>query len=329
MDNENELLSFNGSRQVYRVLVMYYQDGRKQSEIAAATGLSVTTVNRMIRQGRESGMVEITITSPFLSAHQLEKDLARAGGLSEAVVAPNVTRADDAELRVVGAAAAAFLLSRLRDGDVIAITGGKGVSALVEALAPARKYQVEVVPALGCVQGKHYTDVNHVASEMAARLGGRAWQIHAPLFADTPSQREWLMGISGVDQVLQKAREATLAVVGLGSIFSNSSSYYDLNLTAREASDSIETSGARSELLAWLLDETGRPARFADNQRLVGLTLPELQRIPFSFAVAAGSNKIDPIHCALRGGYLKGLVTDEATAAGVIDQFGTSGGHHG
>ncbi|MGL9722981.1 sugar-binding transcriptional regulator [Sodalis sp. (in: enterobacteria)] len=300
MDNENELLSFNGSRQVYRMLVMYYQDRRKQSEIAAATGLSVTTVNRMIRQGRESGMVEITITSPFLSAHQLEKDLARAGGLSEAVVAPNVTRADDAELRVVGAAA--FLLSRLRDGDVIAITGGKGVSALVEALAPARKYQVEVVPALGCVQGKHYTDVNHVASEMAARLGGRAWQIHAPLFADTPSQREWLMGISGVDQVLQKAREA---------------------------SDSIETSGARSELLAWLLDETGLPARFADNQRLVGLTLPELQRIPFSFAVAAGSNKIDPIHCALRGGYLKGLVTDEATAAGVIDQFGTSGGHHG
>lgn len=302
MDNENELLSFNGSRQVYRVLVMYYQDGRKQSEIAAATGLSVTTVNRMIRQGRESGMVEITIKSPFLSAHQLEKDLARAGGLSEAVVAPNVSRNDDAELRVVGAAAAAFLLSRLRDGDVIAITGGKGVSALVEALAPTRKYQVEVVPTLGCVQGKHYTDVNHVASEMAARLGGRAWQIHAPLFADTPPQRDWLMGISAVDQVLQKAREA---------------------------SDSIETSGARSELLAWLLDETGQPARFADNQRLVGLTLPELQRIPFSFAVVAGSNKIDPIHCALRGGYLKGLVTDEATAAGVIEQFGTAGGHHG
>lgn len=291
MDNENELLSFNGSRQVYRVLVMYYQDGRKQSEIATATGLSVTTVNRMIRQGRESGMVEITIKSPFLSAHQLEKDLARAGGLSEA--------------------AAAFLLSRLRDGDVIAITGGKGVSAL------------------GCMQGKHYADVNHVASEMAARLGGRAWQIHAPLFADTPPQRDWLMGISAVDQVLQKSREATLAVVGLGSIFSNSSSYYDLNLTAREASDSIETSGARSELLAWLLDETGQPARFADNQRLVGLTLPELQRIPFSFAVAAGSNKIDPIHCALRGGYLKGLLTDESTAAGVIEQFGTAGGHHG
>lgn len=328
MDNDSELQPFESVRQVYRVLVMYYLDGQKQSEIATATGLSVATVNRMIRQGRENGMVEITIRSPYLSAHQLERDLTRATGLQELVVAPNVTSSEDGDLQGVGAAAAAFLLSRLRDGDVIAITGGKGVSALVEALSPGRKYDVEVVPALGCVQGKHYTDVNHVASEMAARLGGRAWQIHAPLFADTAAQRDMLMSISAVDRVLQKAREASLAVIGLGSIHSYSSSYYDLNLTARHATASIETSGARSELLAWLLDQHGQPARFEDNQRLVGLTLPELQRIPFSFAVAAGSNKVDPIHCALQGAHIKGLVTDESTAAGVLELAAARGENH-
>ncbi|NMP26520.1 sugar-binding transcriptional regulator [Rahnella sp. SAP-1] len=329
MEYDNALQPFSSARQIYRVLVMYYQDGKKQSEIATETRLSVATINRMIRQGRDSGMVEITIKSPWMSAHQLEQRLIQLGGLEQVVVAPNAARHEEASLQGVGAAAAEFLLSQLKDGDVIAITGGKGVSAMVEALTVNRKYDVQVVPALGCVQGKHYTDVNHVASEMAARLGGHAWQIHAPLFADTAEQRDMLMAISAVDQVLQKAREATLAVVGLGSIHSDSSSYYDLNLLARHASAQIETSGARSELLAWLLNAQGQPAQFADNNLLVGLTLQELQRIPRSFAVVAGSNKVDPIYCALQGHYLKGLVTDEATASGVVELAAGTGGDRG
>lgn len=320
MEYDNNHPSFHIMRQIYQVLVMYYLDGKKQSEIAFETGLSVTMVNRLIRQGKESGMVEITIKSPWLSAHQLEQDLAELGGLKEVVVAPNVSlNNEEQSLKMVGSAAAEYLLSRLKDGDVITITGGKGVSALVDALHPTRKYDIQVVPALGCVQGKHYTDVNHVASEMAMRLGGHAWQIHAPLFTDSPVERNMLMQISAVDQVLQKAREATIAVVGLGSIHHDNSSYYDLNLDARHASMSIESSGARCELLAWLLDDHGQPAPFEDNNRLVGLTLPELQRIPFSMAVVAGSNKIDPIHCALLGRWLKALVTDESTATGVLE----------
>ncbi len=319
MDNDIELPPFTLTRQIYRVLVMYYQDGKKQSEIAEATHLSVATVNRMIRQGRDSGMVEITIKSPFLSAHQLELDLAAIGALQEVVVAPNITGGEEGDLQVVGAAAAEFLLGRVKDGDVITLTGGKGVSAMVDALSTTRKYRVEVVPALGCVQGKHYTDVNHVASELAAKLGGRAYQIHAPLFADNEEQRRMLMEISQVHQVLQQAREADIAIVGLGSIHASSSSYYDLNPSARHASDSVESSGACSELLAHLLDARGQPASFTDNQRLVSLTLDELRRIPFSFAVAAGSNKVEPASSVLRGRYLKGMVTDEATAAGIIE----------
>ncbi|OON39831.1 Crp/Fnr family transcriptional regulator [Izhakiella australiensis] len=329
MEFDSENPAFQSARQIYQVLVMYYLDGKKQSDIATQTGLSVASVNRLIRQGRESGMVEITIKSPWLSAHQLENDLAQLGQLQQVVVAPNVASSEEQSLQMVGSAAADYLLSRLKDGDVIAITGGKGVSALVEALQTTRKYDVQIVPALGCVQGKHYTDVNHVASEMAARLGGHAWQIHAPLFTDSASEREMLMSISAVNRVLDKARNATLAVIGLGSIHADSSSYYDLNLAARHASASIETSGARSELLAWLLDAQGQPAPFDANQRLIGLTLPELQRIPFSMAVVAGSNKVDPIHCALRGRWLKGIVTDESTAAGVLDLALSQGGSHG
>ena len=65
-------------------------------------------------------------------------------------------------------AAANQLLETLRDGDVIAITGGKAVSAVVEnAGAGAHASTSTVVPLTGGVQGKHYTDVNHLATQMA------------------------------------------------------------------------------------------------------------------------------------------------------------------
>ena len=71
----------------------------------------------------------------------------------------------------VGRAAANQLLESLRDGDIIAITGGKALSAVVDNLEPEREFDITVVPLTGGVQGKYYTDVNHLASRMAERLG--------------------------------------------------------------------------------------------------------------------------------------------------------------
>ncbi|WP_246693600.1 SRPBCC domain-containing protein, partial [Mesorhizobium sp. M8A.F.Ca.ET.142.01.1.1] len=50
------------------------------------------------------------------------------------------------------------------------ITGGKAISALAENLQPERAFDVTVVPLTGGVQGKHYTDVNHLATRLAERL---------------------------------------------------------------------------------------------------------------------------------------------------------------
>ena len=123
-------------------------------------------------------------------------------------------------LQQVGAAAASLLLERLQDGDTVCITGGKGVSAVVEMLNPERSFSVEVVPATGCVQGKHYTDVNHVATQMADKLGGQAFLIHAPLFADSVAEKKMLMRMKSVTDVFDRARKARVAVLGIGSILS-------------------------------------------------------------------------------------------------------------
>ena len=321
MKVSNDFHRWEAARQIYGVLVMHFQEGITQAEIAKLTRLSHAKVNRLIKQGREMGMVEISIRSPFQALFDLEARFKAATGLETVRITPSASANPETILQQVGAAASNLLLETLQDGDTICVTGGKGVSAVVEALSAGRTYNVEVVPATGLVQGKHYTDVNHVATQMAERLGGRAFLIHAPLFAESTKEKKMLMAMKSVAEVLDRARRARVAVVGIGSILTSDSSYYDLHPGSRDDRAEIKRSGAAGELLAHLIDRDGKLCDYELNARLVAMGPGELDAIPVTIGVAAGPNKVAPICAALRGGHLKALVVDEATANGVLKQI--------
>jgi DNA-binding transcriptional regulator LsrR (DeoR family) len=313
------------ARQMHQALVLHFLEGLTQAQIADQLGLSHATVNRLIKRGRQLGLVEIKIKSPVEPLVDMEERLLALGGISRAVVVPTVSDNPQTALQAVGEAAARLLLEEIADGDRICITGGKGVSAVVAGLQAARRFDVEVIPATGCVQGKHYTDVNHVSTLMADRLGGRSYQIHAPLFADDAAQRAMLMNMRSVADVFQRGREAKVAVVGIGSILSTDSTYYDLHPSSSEDRNAIEHSGASAELLAHLLDGEGRVCDYSLNRSLVSLTLEEFASIPTKIGVASGLNKAGSILSVLRGNHLDTLVTDEATGARILDMASQEG----
>ena len=112
---------FGAIRQIHIVLVMHFVEGKKQSEIATALNLSTAKVNRMIKQGRERGMVNISVTSPFQRLVELEQALTSRRQLRTALVTPTVSNSMDTTLQQVGTAAANLLAENISDGDVIAI----------------------------------------------------------------------------------------------------------------------------------------------------------------------------------------------------------------
>ena len=307
------------ARQMHQALVLHFLEGLTQAQIADQLGISHATVNRLIKRGRQLGLVEIKIKSPVEPLLDMEEQILALGGIGRVVVVPTVSDNPQTALQAVGEAAARLLLEEITDGDTICITGGKGVSAVVAGLKAARRYDVEVIPATGCVQGKHYTDVNHVATLMADQLGGRAYQIHAPLFADSATERAMLIHMRAVADVFKRAREAKVAIVGIGSILSDDSSYYDLHPSPSDDREAIRQAGASCELLAHLLDDRGRVCHYSLNKSLVSLTLSEFSVIPMKIGVASGPNKAGPILSVLRGNHLDTLVTDEATGARILE----------
>lgn len=311
--------NFTTLRQMHAVLVRHFIEGRRQAEIAEEMNLSTSKVNRVIAHARRSGMVKIIIETPFQRLLDMERRLVETGLVRAAIVSPTVSDNGVTRLAQVGQAAAAHLAETLRDGDVLGISGGKAVAAVVDALSVEQPIDVTVVPLTGGVQGKYHTDVNHLASRLAERLGGRSLQLHAPLFAERPDQREMLMNLAAVKEVLDLARRATACLVGIGSISSPGSSYFDLHPLSPPERAMLPGMGVMAEFLGHLVHDGGQLSRFVLNQRIVALRPDEVRRCGRVIAVAAGEDKVRPIGAVLRSGYVTTLVTDEETAGAVLD----------
>jgi DNA-binding transcriptional regulator LsrR (DeoR family) len=126
------------------------------------------------------------------------------------------------------------------------------------------------------------------------------------------------MDLPSVKETLHLARQAAIALVGVGSIQTAGSSYYDLHPDSTADRETLIRSGVVAEFLAHLINETGGIADYSLNSRLVALAPGELSNCRKVIGVAAGSDKVLPIRAVLNGSFLDSLVVDEETASQVL-----------
>jgi DNA-binding transcriptional regulator LsrR (DeoR family) len=311
------------ARLISRVISMYYLENQNQAEIGRQLGLSTTKVNRLLKQSRQQGLVEIRLNLPSRHLYALERQIEKAFSLREAIVIPQLAQDESTALPRVGEAAARYLLDHLQDGNTICMGGGHALFELIQAVNTERKFDVRVVPAIGGVQGTHYTDVNYLAAELARRLGGSAYQLHAPAFVDSPREKEAIFSLRHVKEILDMARSAQIALVGIGSLIPETSSYFQFTSLPLDVVTQIANQeGGCGEILARVYDQNGIPKAANYAQRAVGIDLNELGAIPLTIGLAASAQKIPSIVGALRGNLINTLITDEPTSLGILDQVG-------
>jgi DNA-binding transcriptional regulator LsrR (DeoR family) len=316
------MTTYETIRLMNTILTLYYVEGVTQTEIAHRLGFSTAKVNRTLLQARELGYVNITIRTPFQQLFELEERLKAVFGLQDAMVIPAVAESSSSPLNALGAMAADFLLSRLRDGDVLGIGGGSAVSSIIQAITPVRSYKVEVVPLIGAVQGEITTDSNYLAAQLAERLSGKAYQLHAPVIVDSQKHCEALKSMGPVKEILDIARRANIALVGVGTVDAEVSRFVQFTaLSAEDMKRIANDCGGVGDINAFVFDIEGRPCAKEYADRVLGLTLAELKSIPYRIGMAATEAKAIPLYGALRGGYLHALVTDETAARGILGLF--------
>ena len=175
---------------------------------------------------------------------------------------------------------------------------------------------------LGSTQGEIESDMNYLATHMGEKLGAKSYQLHAPAFVDTKEHCEVVRSMEPVKTILDIARHADIALLGVGTVDPDVSRFVQFTaLSADDMKRVAEVCGGVGEIGAYIYDIEGRPCGKEYAERVIGLTLDEIKQIPFRIGVAVSAAKALPIYSALRGGYLHALVTDEVAARGVLELF--------
>src|SRR5437763_15918198 len=121
-------------RLMTKVARLYYEHDMTQPEIAAQFDLSQAAVSRLLKRAKQEQIVRVTVNVPHGAYPALEEALQQMYGLKEAVVVDSIDQGDQS-LRDIGAAAAYYLETTVRAGDVIGISSWSAtLLAMVDAL---------------------------------------------------------------------------------------------------------------------------------------------------------------------------------------------------
>jgi DNA-binding transcriptional regulator LsrR (DeoR family) len=303
-------------RLMTRVARLYYDDGVRQPEIAQRLRLSQPKVSRLLKQAHEVGIVRISVRPPSGTNPELERALEARYGLHEVEVVDISRDDDEAAVRELGAAAAFHLETTVRSGDVIGVSSWSAtLLAMVDAMHPvAGVRDTKVVQILGgggdpAAEG-HAT---HLVRRMANLLHGEGTFLPAPSSVGSKASRDVLVDDPFVRRAMALWDELDVALVGIGGQEPSGLLASSGNVFSPAELRTVREDGGVGDIGLRFLREDGVPVRRLDD-RVIGIELEQLRRVPRAIGVAGGPGKTQAIRAALVGGWINCLITDRYTS---------------
>ncbi|MBT0566037.1 sugar-binding transcriptional regulator [Williamsia sp. CHRR-6] len=305
--------------QLVKAARMYFVDGASQQAVADALGTSRSNVSRMLTAARQQGIVEIRIIDSARRRPDLEAALCERFGLDDCQVAGFEAGLSPAS--AVASLSSQWLLDNLRENQRVALSWGTALQAMVWETTAARSYDVEVLQLVGGLSSVN-TGVTgqELVRELATRLGATYRYLHAPALVTNAAARDAFLGERSIAGALEAAKQADIALVGIGTFGDSSSAAIidalSLSPTDRAALEALSPAG---DICARYYDITGAPITSPLlTDRVLAVDLADLRRIPTVVGVTSGRVKAAGLLGALRGGYLDVLVCDESAARATL-----------
>lgn len=301
---------------------LYYEQGRSQQEVARELGVSGSSVSRILAAAREQGVVMITVHDPRQVVRRvpnLEAELVAAFGLGQAWVGtvPEGLPPIDAAAIL----AARLFVQRIDQMRRVGLSWGTTIGRFVETvhLDPAER-DLELLPLVGGMAALDTgPDGTSSLLTLARKCGAVASRLDAPAVVESSVTAEAIRRESVIATALERAAEVDTAFLGIGSVGVGASSrvLQAMRLT-REELQQVEAARPAGDMCGRFVDDAGVPLGPPSSERVIGVSLEQLRRIPEVVAMAAGAEKVRGVVAALRSGVVNTVVLDETLARGVL-----------
>ena len=303
-----------------RVAWFYYKDDLTQNDIARLLGLSRASIGRLLDRARKVGLVSVNLNSEYLNAFDLSSQLRKKFGLIDVLVVPDYEK-EPLDHRVInariGLGGAQFISNFLQSGSSLGVGFGDTVSRVITATSFGAVGSVHLIALTGGVNGYLRTVMSSRVDLATDSEVTTVTVIPGPIVVSTPAMAEDLKREPIISDILQRAREGDLAVVGVGTPSSDATLVQMGYMTPAGARE-IKKMGVVGDILGQYYDAQGQIVDHPIHKRRIAIDLNDLRAIPKVIGVAGGLHKTEAILGALRGRFLDVLVTNEQVATRLL-----------
>jgi DNA-binding transcriptional regulator LsrR (DeoR family) len=299
-----------------RAAWMYHIEGLTQEDIAARIGVSRVRVLRMLADCREDGTVQVRINARDTNCIALGRALEEKYAIAHAIVVPQPAEAAKVT-DAIGAAIGDYLNTTLLDGMTVGLGWGQTLRSSLKHIASRKLENMTVVSLLGALTRASAYSPSEFAWRFADLFGADCFFLAAPVIAPDQMTRDLLFRHAGIEEVMTRAMRLDLAIVSVGDLTPDSTVFRYALLPEADLQSLIEA-GAIGDLLCNFLDEHGRIVEHDINHRVIAVAPETLRRVPHLVLASGGWRKLRIMYAAIRLLAPRVVITDEATAAGLI-----------
>ncbi len=297
----------------------YYIDELSQQEIAKEYNFSRPTVSNILKQCKEEGIVEIRIRdgSPFSTA--LGNRLKKVFNLENAIIIPS-TEDITAVLSRVGAEAAAYAASVIKDGTRVGIAWGTSLYQMVHQMKQLDVIDTSVVQLMGGLGANNpQYDGTDLARELSKLLNARYHPLQCPVLVKSKEVKEMLISEPTIEEALRRTKNLDIAFVGISSNDPEKSATVKAGFLNLKEAEEIMKAGAVGHICGYSYDKHGQMLDYPVNHRIIGIEFDKLIDIPNRVGIACGADKATAIKAALEAKLITTLITDESAALRILN----------
>ncbi|HHW03692.1 MAG TPA: sugar-binding transcriptional regulator [Thermoanaerobacterales bacterium] len=228
------------------------------------------------------------------------------------IIVPGDSDRDETIKKQLGREAARSLISFLKNGDIVAVTGGTTMAQVPRSMAPVSGFEeVIVVPGRGGLGERVELQSNTIAAELAQKLGAQYRLLYIPDNLGAEAM-ESVVGEPGIKEVIATIRQASILLHGIGG----AEEMARRRGLSEEEIDQILKKGAVAEAFGFYFNREGLIVHTTTS---VGLSIKDMTNIRTVIAIAGGASKAPAIQAFLKYHRPTVLITDEGAARRLLE----------